>query len=127
MPLSPDKAQAGELNRSLALARELGRLLDVPVHPRWLGLSRPVSKKRLRVQSGLSVADFENEYRKALAIGPSGPGDSILLVDDVCTEGSTLRVCADALSAPGRVIVAATAAQMAVKPVVRMPAALWEA
>jgi hypothetical protein len=126
VPLSPDKASAGELNRTLALARELGQLLDAPVRDKWLRLTKPVSKKRLRVQGGLSVAAFEQAYRDALEISPSVSGASLLIVDDVCTEGSTLRVCAEALSAPGRRIVAATAAQMAVHPVVRRPDALWE-
>lgn len=125
VPLSPDKERAGELHRTLVLARELGRLLDAPVRRRVLELTKPVSKKRLRIQGGLSVAGFENAYRNALEVGAVS-GSSILLVDDVCTEGSTLKVCAGALSEPDRTIVATTAAQMAVKPVVRRPDALWE-
>jgi hypothetical protein len=127
VPLSPDKAKARELNRTQELAKELGRLLKAPVRGSWLQLGKSISKKRLRVQGGLSATDFEDKYRKALVVSPSVSGHSVLLVDDVCTEGSTLRVCADALSATGRSVVAATAAQMAVKSVVRNPAALWEA
>lgn len=124
VPLSPDKHAAGEFHRTLALAKELGRLLTVPVKP-WLTLEKSISKKRLRVQRGLSASAFESAYRGSLRVSSGVTGTSLLLVDDVCTEGSTLRVCAEALTKPGRTIVAATAAQMAVKAVVRRPEALW--
>lgn len=125
VPLSPDKERAGEMNRTLMLAKELGRLLEAPVRGSWLELTKPLSKKRLRVQRGLSASAFENAYRSALSASASISGASILLVDDVCTEGSTLRVCSEALWAEGRNVVAATGAQMAVKPVIRKPELLW--
>lgn len=124
VPLSPDKRAAGEFHRTLALAKELGRLLTIPVKP-WLTLDKPISKKRLRTQRGLSAAAFESAYSGCLRVSSGVTGTSILLVDDVCTEGSTLRVCAEALGGSGRAIVACTAAQMAVKSVLRHPEALW--
>ena len=54
------------------------------------------------------------------------PGDRVLLVDDVCTEGSTLRVCAGAIHShnPTAQIVAVTAGQMTVKQAIRNAATL---
>lgn len=51
----------------------------------------------------------------------------VLLVDDVCTEGSTLRECGTAISQayPDVEVVAATAGQMTVKQVVLNPEKLW--
>jgi predicted amidophosphoribosyltransferase len=118
IPLSPDKASAGELHRTLHLARELGRMLTAPVSE-CLHLSRPISKRWLRGALGYSAAQFEDAYRRALVV-TRAPVGTLLLVDDTCTEGSTLRVASAALATAepiGR-IVAATAAQMAVKAVV---------
>ena len=45
----------------------------------------------------------------------------LILLDDVCTEGSTLSACLDALHVinPGLEVVAATAGQMTVRAAVR--------
>ncbi len=113
IPLSPDKAERGELHRTDALAEEL-RLLTGQRVSRLLRLSEPISKRAL----GLSPARFELEYARRLAVdGTVASLRSVLLVDDVCTNGSTLA-CAYRLlkaAAPGLTIGAVTAAQMTVK------------
>lgn len=128
VPLSPDKAKRGELNRTLALAKELNRLTSVPV-AQALTLSSAVSKRSLRTQRGYSAADFEAEYAKRLIVDPIAfrGVKRVLLLDDVCTEGSTLRDCGRAISSvdPDIEIVAVTAGQMAVKQVVVNPEKLW--
>ncbi len=120
VPLSPEKAERGELHRTGALAGELGKILGVPVRP-WLSLERVVSKRALRTNLGYSAAEFEAAYARNLAIDTeAATAARILLVDDVCTEGSTLRVCARALGQPSRgcSVVASTAGQMVVRPAV---------
>lgn len=121
IPLSPDKAEKGELNRTLTLARTLSPMLKPPV-AECLALNTPISKRILRGVYRYSAAEFENAYGSALIVKslPSGT-KSALLLDDVCTEGSTLRAAAIALKAthPGLTLTAVTAGQMTVKSVVR--------
>jgi predicted amidophosphoribosyltransferase len=122
VPLSPDKAKKGELHRTLALATELGKLLGIPVRE-WLELSGPISKRKL----GLPPKQFEAAYIKKLRVtGRVSRSNSLLLIDDVCTNGSTLRVCADAIRAanPDCRVTAVTAGQMTVKQAVADPTAL---
>ena len=119
IPLSP--AKKGELHRTRALADELGLLLGVPVQE-VLRLSEPISKRA----SGLAKAGFEYAYAPKLLVDAKRPGDRVLLIDDVCTHGSTLSTAAMALKSawPGMVVGAATAAQMIVKSAVADEAAI---
>ncbi len=121
VPLSPDKAKLGELHRTLVLSRELGRLLGAPVR-QWLALSAPISKRKLRAGNGLSAAAFESRLNAVVtASSQFRTAQRVLLVDDVCTEGSTLRVCADSAHRinPNLSIVAVAGGQMAVRHVVK--------
>jgi hypothetical protein len=117
VPLSPDKEQAGEINRTRLLARELSRLLGTRVRE-MLELSAPISKRRLRGELGYSAAMFECAYRSRLVVDDAVRSlTRIVLVDDVCTEGSTIRATASALQAANQSldIVAVTAGQMTVR------------
>jgi predicted amidophosphoribosyltransferase len=128
VPLSPDKAEKKELHRTLLLAKELARLTDAPARE-WLSLTRPVSKRRLRLGQGYGAAAFEGAYAKVLQVDPKAASTvAVLLVDDVCTEGSTLRVCSEAIHAlnPDATVVAATAGQMTVRQAVADPTTLWD-
>jgi hypothetical protein len=69
IPLSPDKRAAGEIDRTALLADELGEMLNCRVVP-LLSLSRPISKHRLRIWSGLTALQFESEYCAALQVQP---------------------------------------------------------
>ena len=127
VPLSPDKATNKELHRTLALANEVARLTGAPVRE-WLTLTQPVSKRRLRLGQGYGAVAFERAYSRVLQADPKlASASTVLLVDDVCTEGSTLRVCGDAIRAvnPAVTIVASTAGQMTVRQAVADPAPLW--
>lgn len=115
IPLSPDKANNGEQHRTRALAKELGRLLAVPVRE-MLTLTMSVSKRRMLSQ-GYSIADFEQKYSVALRARVPSDAERILLVDDVMTGGSTAAQILAAIREqhPGAAVVVATAGQMIVK------------
>ena len=128
VPLSPEKAERGELHRTLALSKELGRLMSAKVE-QWLTLDRPISKRKLRTELGYGASTFEAAYAEALgADGRLAKAGSVLLVDDVCTEGSTLGACAEVMRElnPDVRVVASTAGQMTVKDAVKDATTLWE-
>jgi predicted amidophosphoribosyltransferase len=125
IPLSPDKAKNKEIHRTLLLARELGRLLGVEVADA-LRLSRPTSKSILRTGLGLTPRRFEARYLEALTVDSSLKSYTrILLLDDVCTEGSTLRASATAQTGLKQEITAAAAGQMIMRAVVRDDSVLF--
>ena len=128
IPLSPDKAQDGEIHRTLLLARELARLLGTPVRD-FLTLTHAISKHKLRTDEGLNAKEFEPAYRNALLVDPRARSqEQILLLDDVCTEGSTLRCCVEAIKeiAPDCTITAVTGGQMILSHVVSQTAELTD-
>ena len=114
IPLSPDKATRGEKHRTRVLARELGKLLGVPVRE-MLRLTRGVSKGKM-MSLGYTPARFENIYFSALEARVPAGAHRILLVDDVMTRGSTVAQAlrAIAIRRPGSRVVVATAGQMIV-------------
>ena len=117
VPLSPDKEAAAEIHRTSLLAGELARLLGCPVRE-FLKLASPISKRRLRGDLHYSAAQFEWAYERQLVVD-DGVDDltRVLLVDDVCTEGSTISACTDSLRSRNSKleIVAVTAGQMTVR------------
>ncbi len=124
IPLSPEKTK--EVHRSNLLSKEVARLLRTRVAP-LLSLNREISKHRLRTTLGLSAVQFEALYSSALVIDHRVKRfNQILLVDDVCTEGSTLSCAIKGLRRvnPKLEITVATAGQMIVKAAVRNQAAL---
>ncbi len=128
VPLSPEKTERGELHCTLALSKELRRLMSVRV-AQWLTLEKPISKRMLRTGMGYGASTFEAAYAATLNTdGRLAKVESVLLVDDVCTEGSTLRVCAEAMRRlnPDVQVVATTAGQMAVRNAVSDATTLWE-
>ncbi len=120
IPLSPEKADRGEVHRTRLLAEELARLLGIPVLD-VLILRRPCSKRAAQA-AGATARQFEDEYYEKLTVrkGTAIPA-RVLLVDDVCTKGSTLRSARRRLIEvnPECKVVAATAGQMILKEVVR--------
>jgi predicted amidophosphoribosyltransferase len=88
IPLSPDKVEKKEMNRTMLLAQELSRRIDIPVVD-LLGLSKPISKRR---GNWSSERHYEDTYYETLTVSEKvGNFSRILLIDDVCTRGSTLK------------------------------------
>jgi predicted amidophosphoribosyltransferase len=120
IPLSPDKAEAGEVHRTKLLAQELSRLLGVPVREH-LSLVEPISKRRM-LAAGCSLGEFRRRYYQALQVSDRVTEyKRALLVDDVITRGATLSCAARRLVEANRQldIVATSAGQMIVKRAVR--------
>jgi ComF family protein len=93
-----------------ALARDLGKLWELPVEP-LLGRTRA-----LRRQRGLSLRDRRRNVRGAFR--PAGPAPpSVCLVDDVYTSGATANAAATALRRGG----AASVCVVTLARVVRAP------
>lgn len=113
IPLSPEKAAAGELDRTAILATELGRLNGA--RPRQLlSLDGPISKRRMQAQ-GFTPTQFMNRYRQLLRVDPEIANmRRIVLLDDVITRGSTLSVAVAAIRTanPAIEIIVAAAGQM---------------
>jgi hypothetical protein len=120
IPLSPDKAEANEIHRTRLLANELAKLLGIRVAD-VLSLNRAISKRQL-FSLGYTRRDFEDAYYKALSVGGRVTSyQRLLLLDDVCTEGTTLRCALQRIREvhPSCEVSAVTAGQMIVKAVVR--------
>ena len=97
VPLHPRRERRRGYNQSELLARTVGRMAGLPVRP---GIVR-------RVRNTPPQVSIENyEERRANTEGsfacPAGlSGESVLLIDDVVTTGSTMSACAAALKEAG--------------------------
>lgn len=118
IPLSPDKARDGEQNRTLVLAKEVGKLLAVPVCE-MLELTRGISKRRM-LAAGRTTSQFEAAYAGALQAHVPSDAERILLVDDVLTRGSTAAMAVKAIQTQrsNLSLAVTTVGQMIVKQVV---------
>jgi ComF family protein len=92
VPMSRAKLRRRGYNQAELLARALARRLRVRCDPALL-------EKRIerRTQSTLARAERAANVRGAFTASRRAKSNSILLVDDVCTTGETLRACAAAL------------------------------
>ena len=102
VPLHPRRVRQRGYNQAALLARELARLLVLPLHEEWLERARNTPS-----QVGLTRAErwanVDGAFRVAAAASDAGAlaGQSVLLVDDVFTSGATLRAAAGALRSAG--------------------------
>jgi ComF family protein len=103
IPLHPKRKKYRGYNQSELLARHLCHALDLP------GDSRALRRMRnTRPQIDLSPTDRVTNVAGAFwADGEKVAGKAILLIDDVCTTGSTLSEAAKALLTAGATTVSA--------------------
>jgi ComF family protein len=98
VPLHPHRLRERGYNQSALLARELAKLIELPVEEGQLFRSRDTAPQ---------VMIGNAEHRRSNLIGVFASrekgflGQNILLIDDVCTTGATLDSAAVALKAAG--------------------------
>mgnify|MGYP001248662809 CR=1 FL=1 len=102
VPMHHEREAERGYNHATLLAQELGRLWHAPVLP-------PEALRRTRqttAQVGLDYHTRLTNLKGAFhADRPHVDGQVVLLVDDVCTTGSTLNACAEALLGAGAAVV----------------------
>lgn len=99
VPLHKSKLRSRGFNQAELLAEAIGEEVGLPVRRLLL------KKKKTKDQKSLSRNQRIKNVTDAFAVdeeelGPKMPS-SVLLVDDVCTTGSTLTACAHVLKARG--------------------------
>ena len=97
VPLHPRRLRGRGYNQSHLLAKETGKMLDIPVRQDLLVRTK---------DSPPQVETTSSEERRANVAGifqasPEARGTSVILVDDVTTTGSTLFACAETLKDAG--------------------------
>ena len=98
VPVPLHRARLAErgFNPPALLARPVAEALGVPLSP--LGLRRiRDTPRQAHLDRRLRLANVEGAFEAR----QSFEGEHVVLVDDVCTTGSTLRVCSGALRAAG--------------------------
>jgi len=97
VPLHPRRLRSRGYNQSHLLAKEAGKLLDLPVNDDLLKRAKdspPQVEARSREQRRANVA---GSFHASAGVA----GRSIVLIDDVATTGSTLMACAASLKDAG--------------------------
>ncbi len=97
VPLHSTRLRERGYDQAALLARELAAQIKLPV------LSQGLERTRItEAQTSLSAPDRRKNVAGAFtASGPWVKGRSVLLVDDVCTTGSTLDACTEVLRRVG--------------------------
>lgn len=91
VPLSPEKKKNNELDRVSELCKIISSETKIPYLPNGLSLTANVTKGEYR---RLGKATFEPDYYAALKleIPTSLDGKTVLLIDDVVTDGPTFKI-----------------------------------
>jgi ComF family protein len=96
VPMSRAKERRRGYNQAELLARALATRIEVECDMRLLA-----RRGEQQMQSALPKQARAANMRGAFRASPAVKGKSILIVDDICTTGETLRACAKALAKAG--------------------------
>ncbi len=96
VPLHRRRLAERGYNQSALLARALGRGVGLSVDERLLARHRATIP-----QIGLSPRERQENVADAFTCNGRLDGQSVVVVDDVCTTGATLEACAAAVRAAG--------------------------
>ena len=102
VPMHRAKVRRRGYNQAELLARALARRIGVPCRPALLSKTRD-----LDAQSKLARDARARNVHGAFLASPRVDSARVLLVDDVCTTGATIRACAGELVRAGAARVAA--------------------
>ncbi|MBN1375220.1 MAG: ComF family protein, partial [Dehalococcoidia bacterium] len=98
VPLYDKRLQARGYNQSALLAKEMSRIVKMPVEEYMVKRTRDTSPQA-RTKN---VEERRLNMEKAFcSIGANMLGKDIIVIDDVCTSGATLEACASVLRAAG--------------------------
>jgi ComF family protein len=112
VPLHVKRQAERGYNQSDLLAQELALYWGIP----YLGEGALQRIRETPPQVGLDFAARQANMRQAFVAQPDRvKGQSVILVDDVCTTGATLDACAQALLTAGAVSVSAVTVARALK------------
>ncbi len=113
VPLHPRRERERGFNQAELLAQHVAEQLSLPVLPHALRRTKDTAS-----QVGLTLRQRQQNVRGAFEPGERGAirGQTLLLIDDVCTTGSTLDECAKTLKRAGAEgVYAATVARQTLK------------
>lgn len=96
VPLHRSRQAERGYNQAALLAHVLGQATGIPVAERTV-----MRKKATRQQALLNAVERRANVKDAFTCRADMTGKRIVLLDDVCTTGSTLEACASALRAAG--------------------------
>lgn len=96
VPLHTSRLAERGYNQSALLARVLARAVGVPLNEHLL-----IRQRATQHQVGLGRTERRQNVAGAFTCRGSLAGQRVALIDDVCTTGSTLEACAEALRAAG--------------------------
>ena len=109
VPLHREKLREREFNQAALIAREIGRILSLPVVEECV-----IRVRNTRAQVGLDASERVRNVRGAFDVHDVAAvvGRTVLLIDDVATTLSTVDACAEPIfGANARAIYAATLAR----------------
>jgi len=98
VPLHPRRSRERGYNQSTLLAKELGKLTNLPVIEDCL---IRVKQAKPQVKAANAEERRKNVANAFACQDEKVSGKQVILIDDVCTSGATLESCAAALKSKG--------------------------